>query len=121
MPRRRVMPLNRFYKLRINEVVGESSGLAICFDDGSVLHARAGHIFQSGSWVRINSRDRNLRLFTRVMVAKAALDRCALNIYFKNGNSLRIKDGFLVAGSFTFDVTGGRKLTERETYLPDGV
>ena len=106
---------------RVKEIVGEYSGMSICFANGSVLHAREGHILQSGRWIKIDSHKRNLRLFAKAAVKRAALVGDSLNIFLKDRNILSIKSGFLVVNGRTFDIEGGNRLKERAIYLRDGV
>lgn len=106
----------------IKEVVSEGSGLAICFANGSVLHARDGNILQNGRWIKMDAHEKNLHLFAKAAVGRATLGENSLNIRLKGRNILSVTSGFLVSKKGrTFDIEGGKKLEEREIYLRDGV
>lgn len=106
----------------VKDIVVEGSGLAICFANGSVLHARGGHILQDGRWIKMDAHERNLRLFAKATIERANFGKKSLNIHLKGRKILAITSGFLVSrNGRTFDIRGGQKLKEREIYLRDGV
>lgn len=106
----------------VKDVVGEGSGLAICFANGSVLHVRDGHILQNGQWIKMDARERNLRLFAKATVKQIFRGEKSLNIRLKGYKILSITSGFLVSKKGrTFDIEDGKKLAEREIYLRDGI
>lgn len=123
MAKRSVLHPAHFDNLQIKEAVGVNSGLSICFADGAVLHARDGHILQNGNWIKIDSCNRNLRLFAKATVARAVFGKNSLNIHLRDRNAFYISSGFLVVNGRTFDINvlPGLELRERPIYCRDGV